>query len=129
MTPDAKIPIIHPDCLRRKQFDLRLLAHRPNNTLFELLGLVCANQIASAEIANLDRAILLAFIAAFYKDLPAAAMHAATPPTTPTESDLEELQGLLSARSHVDQQLRGNVDAFNHAWQKMGLGQLATPAG
>lgn len=125
-THSAETLIYHPDCLRRKQTDLSHLAQAPNNTLYELLQLVAANQIASAEIAAVNMAILLAFIDAFYHAIPAEDIDADTAPTVPAADALEELQSLLSARSHVDQQLRGNVDAFLRAWQQMALAVRST---
>ena len=118
---DTKVPFIDPECLRRKKTDLSHLAQAPNNSLYELLQLLVANEGTSAEIAAADTAIRLAFMQAFYHGIADVNIHAATAPTTPTEGALEELLGLNSARSHLDQQLRGNVDAFLRAWKAMAL--------
>ena len=124
MANDAiQLPLYHPECLRRKQVNLSHLAQAPNNTLYELLHLVGANHVASAEIAKIDSEIFLAFLEAFYKDMTAAQISPEATPTTPQKEALQTLLALRDERALVDGQLKGNVNAFQDAWQKMRLSE------
>ncbi len=91
--------------------------------LFELLQLTAANHGASAEIAKIDGDIFFAFIEAFYKGMTAEQISAEATPTTPQEGALLNLVDLLDVRALVDGQLKGNVNAFHDAWQRMRLSE------
>lgn len=109
-----------PDCLCDKQVKLCDLTQAPNPSLYELLQLLAENQVASTEIADLDMAILKAFLKAFYSDTPGVDICAATSTITPQEAHLAELLALLDARGYVDTLLKGNVAAFAAVAQKWG---------